>query len=175
MDSEGLIPPLAPSPFFLHTTSICIGFLVLVSYISTNYLLQLAYYRSPLTASTWKCQPKRGLHSLSPSRSRWPWLPSINPKPHWRTSFWMLATWNMLMAAAVAAVIAELTLRGQTSLVWTEQWTVNAIRSNLCWVLAAHLWHQFLEYWWHRGMHQPFLYKRMHKVCSPSVIPFLCI
>eukprot|EP00605_Chrysophyceae_sp_TOSAG23-4_P001585 GSChrysophyteH1.ASY1.ANO1.1740.1 assembled CDS len=146
-----------------HGWSICSFFIITIGYfIQSSALEFFFYYRRASSRSEWKIQPNVGnifrrIHGP----------PMFGREKNGRHRLHRLfCSINILQAGSFAFITAELSLRGMNHMYFEfhrscDILVVLAIMASE--LLAAIIWQSFLEYWWHILMHQPIVYKTMHK------------
>lgn len=140
--------------------SVCAFFVLLVGYNLSSAVLQFLFYvRLKHCPEQWKIQPNKTV-SLGNSRC---WIPVLYPdKPERASNHWLFASINIVVASLFAGGITELVVRGQTKMVFDPlSWDV-AVRIGVD-LLIALAWQSVAEYYWHRLLHLPPLYKAFHK------------
>ena len=161
----------------LHTASLLSMVVVFIGYNSFSTLLQYYYYAgktSPAEVARWKSQYKR---TGSLGDHFW-WLPVLNlfrAKKDRAPHHWLFCSMNILVAATFIGIAVELVMRGHSKMYWRIDeygWTYFFLWSTL----APIVYHNIAEYYWHRTMHIPFLYKIVHKFHhyykSPGMVSF---
>ena len=96
------------------------------------------------------------------------WLPlielfGIESKPNRAPDHAIFATINLLIACLFAGAVASAASDGRTKLVFSLA-DGGGLSGVLIWTLISILWQSVIEYYWHRLLHFPWLYKRFHKV-----------
>jgi sterol desaturase/sphingolipid hydroxylase (fatty acid hydroxylase superfamily) len=143
------------------------GATIFFGYIVTSSLLQYAFYYRRGGAEEvkrWKIQPNKASHAGPAVAGPW-WLPlpilGYN-KPDRAPYHRIFASVNLMVSSAVAAVTTELSVRGQTKMVFDDAASYGW--SGLCLdFLLAVLWQSAVEYYWHRLMHARGVYGALHK------------
>jgi sterol desaturase/sphingolipid hydroxylase (fatty acid hydroxylase superfamily) len=158
---------------------------ILSFYTLTNYAIQLYFYRwGSKRAPEWKTQAKK-LANVGGSIASQSWLPALNaPKEGRHPYHWALGTFNTLLASTFAGATAEVSARGLNKMytAWPFSTAAGAAEPSasvwdgsassvlrlfgvlFCEFLAAVVIENVLEYYWHRTMHLPVMYKRFHKI-----------
>jgi len=132
---------------------------IVVGYLLQSYALLAIFYLR--LDRVWKTQP-----SLDSTVGRL-WLPPLlSSKPNRAPGHRFICTFNLLMAGMFAGLVAELISSGRSRLL-----TFDSTPSLLGWlrIVAVELtvcvaYESVVEYWWHRLMHIPFFYRRLHKL-----------
>lgn len=145
------------------------------SYTVLNTFMQWWYYRDHAsTAREWKIQPERSSGLDHDVAQRW-WLPMLRSKPGRAKETALFATLNLMSGGLFLGATVELILRGKSCMYWDLRDPFNTgaplegISTLRAWgyAVGACLWaaaHQtLLEYYWHRLMHTPAVYKAWHK------------
>lgn len=156
----------------LHWVSIAVFAGTMAFYLTGNLLVQKWWYTRPAAeASQWKSQPERKEWVGAPAArgAWWPWA-SAEVRPGRHAWHWALATTNTTLAAVMAAVVAETTVRGISNI----QLELPAHIAGSGWLaitwfvlsrfLAGTLFESVAEYYWHRIMHTRWFYARFHKL-----------
>jgi sterol desaturase/sphingolipid hydroxylase (fatty acid hydroxylase superfamily) len=145
----------------------CCGFcFILVFYTLFSSYLQSTFYKSKVSeSSNWKIQSKRGNIGSCASTT---WLPlmellGIEPKPNRASDHAIFASINLFFACTFAGAVASSAYDGRTMLVFNVA-DGGGLMGILFWTSCAVFWQSVIEYYWHRLLHLPFLYKRFHKV-----------
>ncbi|BAC09469.1 2,2'-beta-hydroxylase CrtG [Thermosynechococcus vestitus] len=105
--------------------------------------------------------------SWTPLRKR-----RVNLRPYQRGQFWQEFGWSLVTAAifALAGAIA--------AVMWQRGWTAVYLELNSPWdymyfpvsIGLVLLLHETYYYWLHRWMHQPKIYRRVHRVHHHSIV-----
>jgi sterol desaturase/sphingolipid hydroxylase (fatty acid hydroxylase superfamily) len=153
----------------VHPATVAVFAGILTFYLAGNSLLQKMYYtRRKAESADWKNQPARDEWVGEPVASSvwWPWR-SADARPGRHPYHFAIASFNTLMVACVAGYVAETTMRGTNKLFlsFPEGMSPASIALDLLrtFVLSV-LFESVVEYYWHRAMHSPLLYARMHKL-----------
>lgn len=67
---------------------------------------------------------------------------------------------NLFNSALFAGLVTELTVRGQSSITFDPNLTITSWILQLTGIV---LWENLVEYYWHRAMHLPTIYRFLHK------------
>ena len=132
-----------------------IAFLIIfLGYIIQSSLLILYYYYiCKNNYNQWKIQHEKGssvgtffsLFSMKPGRG-----------PFHR----VVTTFNLVMASLFALLTTEMTIRGYTSIVFSNDYGVFNMLKDF---IIAVVYQSVVEYYWHRIMHFRLFYKHLHK------------
>ncbi|CAM9701256.1 unnamed protein product, partial [Discosporangium mesarthrocarpum] len=144
----------------------CLGFtFIFVGYIWTSSFLQWAfYYRRAGDPERWKVQPNKTGSLKEPDRLHW-WLPVLGllgggrRKAKRAPKHTLFGTVNLFMGSCIAGGVCHLIASGKTRVHW-ETTGYAQVAAGLAGSLA---WQCVLEYYWHRLMHLPVVYARLHK------------
>ena len=179
-------PPINTTTSFpvpwVRASSVAVFAAQLLGYVALSSIVEFAYYhRRRGDETSWKCQPRAirpgdgdgdgDAHRRGSSRKKYAWgLPLLDYFASSSSSsssssrgrhpkHATFASLNLLVSALFAGATAEATARGHSSL---TSWTAPPLTSLVALVKII-LWQSVLEYYWHRAMHAPRLYKRLHK------------
>ena len=177
-------------PGWLSPYAIGAFLVIFLGYLATNTILRICFYeRWAEEARTWKIQAAHkkgaggsssgssGAPSHSPassttgadagSRIHWPWRSDKTGRSPQHALF---ATLNLMVASSFALLTAEGTVRGIGSRLHTQGPPPGGLSILLVWLAGQAglvgvglLWQNVWEYYWHRLMHVPFIYRRFHK------------
>jgi len=171
-------------PGWLSPYAIGAFLVIFLGYLATNAVLHICLYELRAEkAQSWKIQAHKkgaggsGAPSHSPassttsadagSRIPWPWR---SDKTGRSPQHALYATLNLIMASSFALLTAEGTVRGLGSRLHMQGPPSGWFLALLGWlvgqaglVVLGVLWQNVWEYYWHRLMHVPSIYRRFHK------------
>ena len=172
---EGAAACSTPTMFVSSWWSVATFLFQIVGYVGLSTALEFAYYHrrgAPNARAAWKIQPgaRVDIDAASPgsSESRYAWgFPAWNlatgrhPRGRHRLHG-HFATINLALSALFAGATCEAHLRGWSALNPLVRTPMGVALA--AWATAKMIvWQSAIEYAWHRAMHTPALYKRMHK------------
>lgn len=151
-------------PDWVQTKSISvIKSLCYCRYNIFSTLLQYYYYAKKGNESeTWKIQPNKKEHL---NDYKW-WLPCLDiyaQKSKRGPNYSLFCTINICVASSFAALATELCIRGYSKMYWEideKGWLYYLTYSTIIPIVYENV----AEYYWHRLMHVPYFYKRLHKI-----------
>eukprot|EP00741_Cyanophora_paradoxa_P004756 tig00000828_g4614.t1 len=146
----------------IHIESVAAFLALFCGYnVFSTFLQYFYYWRQAASASQehgWKCQPTK---LATVGDTRW-WIPCLGLKEKSRhPKHRLFATVNILQSSLFAGAVAECAMRGWTRMVFDA--SAYPWWASLGTVCLAHVWQNVIEYYWHRIMHWPEVYKRLHK------------
>lgn len=135
-------------------------FVLLIGYnLSSTALQYLFYVRLKDRPALWKVQPSK---TQSLGNAKW-WIPALYAhKPGRATNHWLFASINIVVASIFAGGLTELIVRGYSRTVFDPLSLSVALKIGID-LLVALTWQSVAEYYWHRLLHLPVLYKMFHK------------
>ena len=162
------MPPLASSSATPHAWSVWTFFAQLCGYVALSTVLEYVFfYRRWTERRKWRTQPSnetRSCHASTntggydwglPARDLW----CVTPRRGRHRMHSTYATVNLLVSALFAGATCEAYIRGLTNLSQGGVFLETAFGlANLIAVQSV------LEYYWHRVMHVPAVYKQLHKL-----------
>jgi lathosterol oxidase len=160
-------------PLWLSPYAIGAFLVIFLGYLATNAVLHICFYeRRAEEAKSWKIQSRSPASSPTDvnagNRIPWPWR---SDKTGRSPQHALYATLNLIVASSFALLTAEGTVRGMGSQLHTRgppsggllllllEWLVG--QAGL--VVLGLFWQSVWEYYWHRFMHVPVVYRRFHK------------
>ena len=158
-------------PFAIGWSLIFVFYILLSSFIQRSYFWKRS---SQSEIISWKIQPKSC--SNVGNKARVPWLPFFHAFHRSRRDggkelcYAEYATCNLFVACCFAGTVSQLAMSGRTLLVFDLSAAGGWLGAAVTTVLAI-LWQSIVEYYWHRLMHVPFMYKRFHKIHHSNTSP----